>query len=176
MLNNKIGFGGGCHWCTEGVFNSLLGVRFVEQGWIVSSPPHDTLSEAVIVNFDTTIISIKDLIQIHLYTHSCTSNHSFREKYRSAIYYFEQEQKAIIEICINEMQPEFENPIITKALPFRGFKLNTENYLNYLYSRPQGEFCKSSIYPKLNVLMSRFSKHLNKQKLIDNNINLADNY
>jgi peptide methionine sulfoxide reductase MsrA len=29
---SKIGLGGGCHWCTEGVFESLIGVTKVNQG------------------------------------------------------------------------------------------------------------------------------------------------
>jgi peptide-methionine (S)-S-oxide reductase len=33
---NRIGFGGGCHWCTEAVFQSLIGVEKVEQGFIAS--------------------------------------------------------------------------------------------------------------------------------------------
>ena len=170
--NTKIGFGGGCHWCTEGVFNSLIGINNVEQGWISSETPNDTLSEAVVVHYNETVIDLHSLISIHLYTHSCTSSHSFREKYRSAIYYFNEEQKREIEKVINLIQPEFELPIITKVIPFISFKLNSENYLNYLYTRPQGLFCESSIYPKLKTLLSRFSKYVNKQKLIDNKINL----
>lgn len=30
----KVGFGGGCHWCTEAVFMSLRGVTKVAQGFI----------------------------------------------------------------------------------------------------------------------------------------------
>ena len=40
----KIGFGGGCHWCTEGVFQALRGVTQVDQGFIQSEPPADTAS------------------------------------------------------------------------------------------------------------------------------------
>jgi peptide-methionine (S)-S-oxide reductase len=32
MKIDKIGFGGGCHWCTEAVFQSINGVIKVEQG------------------------------------------------------------------------------------------------------------------------------------------------
>ena len=82
-----IGFGGSCHWCTEAIFQSLIGVETVQQGWISSKPPNETLSEAVLVSFNPNQISIEILIEVHLLTHSCTSEHSMRGKYRSAVYY-----------------------------------------------------------------------------------------
>src|SRR3954451_12716902 len=92
---NKIGFGGGCHWCTEAVFLSLKGVEQVEQGWIASQPPYDAFSEAVVVTYDPLVITLTDLITIHLHTHASTSNHSMRQKYRSAVYWFDAEEETI---------------------------------------------------------------------------------
>jgi len=97
VYSSKIGFGGGCHWCTEAVFQSLKGVRSVAQGFIASTEKNSSFSEAVIVFYDAAIITLKDLIEIHLHTHNSTSNHRFRKKYRSAVYYFEKRQKQIIE-------------------------------------------------------------------------------
>ncbi|MGK0318036.1 MAG: peptide-methionine (S)-S-oxide reductase, partial [Granulosicoccus sp.] len=37
----KVGFGGGCHWCTEAVFQALRGVSFVNQGFISSTTPNE---------------------------------------------------------------------------------------------------------------------------------------
>ncbi|MFG1450993.1 peptide-methionine (S)-S-oxide reductase [Xanthobacter sp. V2C-8] len=45
----KVGFGGGCHWCTEGVFQALRGVTQVDQGFLQSMAPADTWAEGVIV-------------------------------------------------------------------------------------------------------------------------------
>ena len=70
--SSKIGLGGGCHWCTEGVFESLLGIAYVNQGWIASNGEN---SEADEVYFDPAVISLSDLIEIHLYTHASRSNH-----------------------------------------------------------------------------------------------------
>ena len=64
-LLTQIGFGGGCHWCTEAVFASLKGVDRVEQGWIASYGDAESFSEAVIVTFNEEQIPLKDLIQIH---------------------------------------------------------------------------------------------------------------
>lgn len=75
----KIGFGGGCHWCTEAVFQSLKGVKSVQQGWIASKNEHFEFSEAVIVDFDPSSIPLKVLIEIHLHTHKSTSEHSMRK-------------------------------------------------------------------------------------------------
>jgi len=88
----KIGFGGGCHWCTEAVFQALNGVQKVEQGFIRSDPPQDSFSEAVIVTFDSKILSLETLIEVHLRTHASTSSHKMRGKYRSAIYIFDNQQ------------------------------------------------------------------------------------
>jgi peptide methionine sulfoxide reductase MsrA len=83
---HRVGFGGGCHWCTEAAFAALRGVIRVEQGFIRADAPDDNFSEAVLLTFRPEKISVGSLIEIHLRTHSSTSNHSMRRKYRSAVY------------------------------------------------------------------------------------------
>ena len=103
----KIGFGGGCHWCTEAIFQSIKGAQKVAQGWIRSMPPNDTFSEAVIVYYDKEEIELISLLQIHLHTHSSTSQHSMRKKYRSAIYIFSEMQKRSVLELMPILQQDF---------------------------------------------------------------------
>ncbi|MBQ4820505.1 peptide-methionine (S)-S-oxide reductase [Aquimarina sp. MMG016] len=153
----KIGLGGGCHWCTEAVFQSLKGIANVEQGHI-SSDESMHFSEAVIVSYDPKIIPLKHLIEIHLHTHKSTVNHSFRNKYRSAIYYFEEISKNQALSFIEELQREFDDSIITKVLPFQEFQPSREELLNYYQKNPEKPFCKKYIHPKLELLKSKYSK------------------
>jgi peptide-methionine (S)-S-oxide reductase len=160
----KIGFGGSCHWCTEAIFRSLKGIVAVEQGWISSNGENIIPSEAVIVTYDENEISLQILIAIHLHTHSCTAVHSMRDKYRSAVYAFNDQQAAEAQTAINGLQAEFEQPIITRVLPFRTFRLNEETYLDYYYTDPSRPFCQNIVNPKLKELIKRFSKHISPER------------
>jgi peptide-methionine (S)-S-oxide reductase len=153
----KIGFGGGCHWCTEAIFQALNGVEFVEQGWISSVNPYDIFSEAVIVHFNEDI-SMEVLIEVHLLTHSSASAHSMRDKYRSAVYYFDSNDKAIIESVIGKLALENDTSYITQTLPFADFRLNSENYLNYYKKDKQKPFCLTNINPKLTAIRKKFGR------------------
>lgn len=161
----KIGFGGSCHWCTEAIFLSLKGVCKVEQGWIAANGINTSFSEGVIVHYNPLIISLKILIAVHLYTHSCTSNHSMRLKYRSAIYTFNEEDIATSRQEIEHLQKEYASPIITQVLAYSCFKVNTDDFLNYYYSHPEKPFCEHVIDPKLRLLISNFSTAVDTEKL-----------
>lgn len=161
----KIGFGGGCHWCTEAVFQILNGVQKVEQGWIASTGENSSFSEAVIVHFDSLTISLENLTAIHLHTHSCTSMHPMRNKYRSAIYTFSESQPAKLKIIIENLQTDFEQPIITQILPFVDFRLNKESQLNYYQKNSDNPFCTTYIHPKFRMMMEKFSKQIDEEKL-----------
>ena len=116
---SKIGLGGGCHWCTEGVFESLMGVTKVNQGWIASIAENSNFSEAVEVFFDPAVISLEALIEIHLYTHASRSNHSMRGKYRSAIYTYNDTQFKQASAILNLLRADFEATIITQVYEFK---------------------------------------------------------
>ncbi len=156
MELTQIAFGGGCHWCTEAVFQSLNGVEKVDQGWVASTEKNNTFSEAVLVHFNEKKINLKSLIEIHLATHKSTSNHSMRNKYRSAIYYFSTNQKEESERILKALQLSFSKKIITEILPFKEFKPSSEEFQNYYLKNPKKPFCKKYILPKLNLLSQKF--------------------
>ncbi|GAA3617093.1 peptide-methionine (S)-S-oxide reductase [Flavivirga amylovorans] len=162
---DKIALGGGCHWCTEAVFQSLKGVVKVEQGYVASVEENSNFSEAIIVHFNRDEISLKTLIEIHLHTHKSTSNHSMRSKYRSAVYTFLEEQRRASKCIIEDFQKDFDHALITKVHPFQSFKASREAIQNYYQKNPNKPFCKTFIDPKLKYLLQKFSHQINQSKV-----------
>lgn len=156
----SMGFGGGCHWCTEAVFTALRGVEKVSQGFIQSEEPHDTFSEAVIVEFRSDEIPLKALIEVHLRTHASTSNHKMRRKYRSAIYTRDAVQADLARQHLLDLQPNFDQPLVTQVLPFIAFRASDERFEQYFEKNAGGPFCTRYIDPKLDLLTAEFSELL----------------
>ncbi len=157
----KIALGGGCHWCTEAVFQSLKGVERVEQGYVAATGDESWFSEGVIVHYDAEKLPLHILLEVHLRTHKSTSAHSFRTKYRSAVYTFSAAQKSRAEESIHKLQSHFGEPLITRVLDFSAFKASREALHNYYQSDPNKLFCINYITPKLKVLLEEYSAYFN---------------
>ena len=162
----KIAFGGGCHWCTEAVFQSVLGVEKVEQGYVASINENHSFSEAVIVHFNSKRVTLKTLIEIHLWTHQSSANHSMRKKYRSAIYVYDDLQMVTVRNLLNGLQEEFNGQLITQVLLFHDFQPSREEITNYYFKNPEKPFCEVYINPKLQLLLDQFSGAVDHDKLI----------
>ena len=158
----RIGFGGGCHWCTEAVFQTLKGVIKVQQGFIAPKDDAENYSEAVLVSFDEDRITLQTLIEIHLRTHKSTSAHSMRKKYRSAIYALDRESAVESSKTLKLLQAQFAAPLITKVLQFEHFKSSEDRFLEYYKRNPKKPFCKTYIDPKLALLRKEFSQVVNE--------------
>ncbi|MEO5865703.1 MAG: peptide-methionine (S)-S-oxide reductase, partial [Sphingomonas sp.] len=82
MASEVATLAGGCFWCTEAVFNDVIGVEKVESGYIGGAVEHPTYkqvcggdtghAEAVKVTFDNDVIAYGDLLDMFFATHDAT--------------------------------------------------------------------------------------------------------
>lgn len=153
---SRVGFGGGCHWCTEAVFQSLKGVTATAQGFIASTAPHDSFSEGVVVEFDSETIPLDVLVAVHLRTHASTSPHKMRGKYRSSVYTYADDQANAVRHLIQSEQSSFADPLVTLILPFAAFKPSDARFQNYYATDADRPFCTTYIDPKLAKIRRDF--------------------
>jgi len=165
-------FGAGCFWCTEAIFKRLKGVQSIMPGYAggtVANPTYEQVStgatghaEAAQIFFDPKLISYKEILEIYFTIHDPTSLNrqgaDVGTQYRSAIFYHNQEQKAIAEALIEELTKEaiFDKPIVTSVEQLRVF-YNAETYhKDYYKKHPKEPYCQVVIAPKIAKLQQRF--------------------
>lgn len=149
----KLGLGGGCHWCTEAVFQAVPGVHDVRQGYIASIAPYDSWSEAVLIHFDATV-TLYQLLDVHLETHASTAQHSRRDVYRSAVYCMDTAQMELVRVVVNTLSRKRNKNYITLILPFSNFKPSRDSLQDYYKNKPDAPFCKKYIAPKLEQVQT----------------------
>jgi peptide methionine sulfoxide reductase msrA/msrB len=174
VKERKATFGGGCFWCTEALFQSLKGVSKVESGYSggkVVNPTYREVcngttghAEVVEVTFDPTEISFTDLLIIHLSTHNPTTLNAQGAdrgtQYRSIIFYRNEEEQAAAKAVVAELQPAWDNKIVTELAPFEHFYKAEDYHQNYYQSNPEGGYCTAVIEPKLKKFKELFKEHL----------------
>ena len=175
MLNkdvDKATFGGGCFWCTEALFNEVNGINSVESGYsggTVTNPSYREVcegktghAEVIQVTFNPQEVTYADLVQMHLASHDPTTlNQQGADKgtqYRSVILTRDAVQERIAKQTIADMQPLFENPIVTEVQPFMTFFKAEDYHQNYYAKNSDAPYCQMVIAPKLRKFRRQLSK------------------
>jgi peptide methionine sulfoxide reductase msrA/msrB len=174
-MEAKITFGGGCFWCTEAIFKELKGVTEVKSGYSgghIKNPSYREVctgrtghAEVIEITYDTDLVSFEELLLIHLSTHDPTTlNRQGADtgtQYRSVIFYRNEEEKAIAQNVIAEVQSTLNSPIVTEVAPFEVFYKAEESHQDYYRNNPDAGYCQAVIAPKLAKFKDVYGK-LNK--------------
>ena len=176
MLENKATFGGGCFWCTEAVFEQLRGVESVVSGYAGGQVPNPTYeqvcakttghAEVVQVTFDPGVISYRELLEIFLATHDPTTlnrqGNDSGPQYRSAIFYHNDEQKAVALAVIQEWTAAkyFPDPIVTEVTTFTNFYPAEAYHQGYYRGNGYQPYCAFVVSPKVAKFRKEYANKL----------------
>ena len=143
-------FSGGCFWCTESDFDKLPGVVETLSGYTggeaetadyqqVSAGGTDHI-ESVAVFFDPTKTSYAELVGAFWPTiDPLTANAQFcahGSQYSSAVYYVNDEQKALLESSRDALEARFDEPIHTLILPRQPFYAAEDYHQDFFAKNP----------------------------------------
>ena len=171
-------FGAGCFWCVEAVFQDLKGVYSVESGYMGGEKEQPTYKEVCTgttghaevcrIIYDPRILTYKDLLEVFWQTHDPTTlnrqGNDVGTQYRSAIFYYSDEQKREAEHfkTLIDKSGAFSDPIVTtleKADIFYPAEDYHQNYFNLNGDQP---YCAFVIKPKVEKFKKVFSSKLKK--------------
>ncbi len=166
---------GGCFWCMEAVFDELEGVTRVESGYsggVVANPTYHQVctgttghAEVVQITFDPKVISFKEILEVYFTVHDPTTLNrqgaDVGTQYRSAIFYHNDQQKAIAEQVIEEIDAAkiWRAPIVTEVRPFETFYKAEDYHQEYFKLNGEQPYCRLVIVPK----MAKFREHYRKR-------------
>ena len=177
MAQEQATLAGGCFWCTEAVFNDVIGVTRVESGYTggtVANPSYKQVcggdtghAEAIRVTYDPDQLSYDDLLDIFFATHDPTQlnrqGNDVGTQYRSAIFPHSPEQEEAARRGIERAQADRAEPIVT-TIERRGEWYPAEDYHQDYWSGEgqRNPYCLAVIPPKIQKLRKSFQNRVKK--------------
>ena len=128
-------FAAGCFWGVQFYFDQVPGVAKTTAGYSgghIENPTYEQVcthttghAEAVLIEFDPKKVSYETLCRQFFRMHDPTQlggqGPDIGDSYRSAIFYFDQDQRETAEQIKDEVQPELKKPIVTQIVPATRF-------------------------------------------------------
>lgn len=180
----RVVLAGGCFWCVEAVFLAMDGVSQVTSGYAGGSA--DTANyeavctgttghaEVVEIRYDPAKVSYGELLKVffsvaHDPTQLNRQGNDRGTQYRSAIFYETQEQKAVAEAYIHQLDAAgvYPDPIVTSLEPLEAFYPAEEYHQNFAARNPRQPYIMAVAAPKMEKLVDSYGDRL-KPEFTDN--------
>ncbi len=169
---------GGCFWCTEAVFERMVGVNDVVSGYIggaMVNPDYKSVctgttghAEACEIYYDPSKVKFEELLEVFFKIHDPTSlNKQGADEgtqYRSAIFYHDDEQKQIAEEYIKQLNEsgDFKKKIVTTLEPASKFYEAEAYHQDYFRNNPNQGYCKAVVAQKVRKFQHSFKDKVKK--------------
>ena len=154
-IYKKAVLAGGCFWGLEDLLRRQPGVMNTEVGYTGGQNDNPTYqnhpghAEAVEITYDPEKTSYKNILDFFFQIHNPTTlNRQGNDRgtsYRSAIFYANDEEKAVAEEIINivNKSARWPDPVVTTLEPYTPFWSAEDYHQDYLERNPGGYTCHS---------------------------------
>ncbi|AMC48626.1 peptide methionine sulfoxide reductase MsrA [Mycobacterium tuberculosis variant bovis BCG] len=151
--NQKAILAGGCFWGLQDLIRNQPGVVSTRVGYSGGNIPnatyrnHGTHAEAVEIIFDPTVTDYRTLLEFFFQIHDPTTKdrqgNDRGTSYRSAIFYFDEQQKRIALDTIADVEASglWPGKVVTEVSPAGDFWEAEPEHQDYLQRYPNGYTC-----------------------------------
>jgi len=165
---------GGCFWCLDAVYRTLDGVKDVISGYTggaTARPSYEQVctgrtghAEAVKVVFDETVIPADVILDVFFTLHDPRQLNrqgaDVGTQYRSAMFYSDDEQKALFEESIGKAADLWDGTVVTTLEPL-GDWYDAEDYHQDFFAKNPGQgYCMAVAVPKVNKVRKSFARYV----------------
>jgi methionine-S-sulfoxide reductase len=145
-------FAAGCFWGVQYYFDQVPGVKGTVVGYTgghVENPTYEQVcshttghAEAVLVEFDPSEVTYETLVRQFFRMHDPTQLNrqgwDIGDNYRSAIFYFDDEQRQTAEMVKLDIEPNHDKAVVTEISPAGTFYEAEEYHQKYTERTGQG--------------------------------------
>lgn len=174
MNQQVITLGGGCFWCVEAVFERVDGVLAVESGYSnghLSDPSYEAVcsgssghAEVVRVSFDADRITLREVLEIFFAVHDPTTpdrqGNDIGTQYRSAIYWHDAAQEAVVRDVLAEVNAAHGARVVTEVAPLHDYYRAEDYHQRYFARNPGQGYCAMVVAPKVQKFQRTFKARL----------------
>jgi len=160
-------FAEGCFWCSEHIFESVVGIDSAVSGYAggtVAFPTYELVNtettghaETVLVYYDSSVISYAELTRIFFTSHDPTTldqqGPDVGSSYRSILFYLTPQEKEIAESMLKEYQSSglFNDPIVTEIKDLKEFYRAEEYHQQYIEHNPGSPYVRNVSIPRFEL-------------------------
>ena len=172
----KIVFAQGCFWCTEHIFEAVIGVKEVVSGYSGGTEKNPTYeqvgtgstghAESIEVIYDPNKISYSQLLKVYFNSGNITQvdgqGNDMGRQYRSILFYNNQSQKKEAENYIEKLNKsgKYSSPIAVEVVPFTIFYPAEKYHQNYVNINPEEGYVKAVSLPRYEEAIKNFPELL----------------
>ena len=165
---------GGCFWCLDSSYSQFKGVIDVECGYSgghKANPTYEEVcgegtghAEVAKVIFDESVISADLILDIFFTVHDPRQlnrqGNDIGTSYRSAMFYADDEQKALFEKALERAALVWDGLIVTELNKLEIFWPAEDYHQDYFTNNPGNAYCQSVVSGKMAKTRAAFLDYL----------------
>ena len=165
-------FAEGCFWCTEHIFESVVGVDSAISGYAGGTIPFPTYelvntettghAESILVYYDSTLVSYAELTRVFFTSHDPTTpdrqGPDVGSSYRSILFYMTPSEKEIAENSLREFSSSgmFKDPIVTEIKELKEFYRAEGYHQDYIEHNPDNPYVRNVSIPRFELFKKTY--------------------
>lgn len=169
-------FAEGCFWCSEHIFEAVVGVDSAVSGYAGGTTKNPTYAlvntettghaETVLVYYDPKVVSYEELTKVFFTSHDPTTKDrqgpDRGSSYRSILFYM---SPAELDIAVNAKKTfddsgMFENAIVSEIMPLKAFYRAEEYHQDYIEHNPGSPYVIGVSIPRFELFKKTYKGKL----------------